>query len=141
MKFKTLFGILVSVFVAVPSHAQPASGGSGVQFVITSENVLSYSNWSVLFPNLPKGIKGIYISNTATSQAIEVGIAYANAPTNAEVRQLVIPAAQSLVGYSQANYIPLVVGYGARVSIRAISSTATNITSGEVDMSLLYNSN
>lgn len=123
-------------FVAPPSQAAPTAG-TAVRVTYPQANV-GTSSWVPLFTNTTRGIKGLTAYNSALSP-LEVGIAFAGSDAGSEVRQMIIPGAlQSADGVVTPSNIfyPMAVGYGARISVRALGSAATI---GELDMSLFYN--
>lgn len=124
-------------FLASPSLWAAPSAAVATHLNFVAPNLGSVS-WYPVVTSLTKGIKGVSIFNSA-SLPIEIGISTGGAAADAEVTQVIVPAALSAAGAPGAIFYPMVVGYGNRVSIRALSSTGATLNSGVVDMTLFYN--
>lgn len=92
------------------------SYASGVRTVYSSQNV-GTTNWFILFPSLTLTVSAIEIFDSS-GQTLEIGTCGASDPANSEVRQLIIPPGGN-------GYLRLQITQSQRISIRAISGTAS----------------
>lgn len=135
ISMKKLFCVFALILAFVSQSVQAApSAGTAVRVAFASSSI-GTASWVPVVTSTQKGVKGISIFSSA-STPIEVGIAFANSAADSEVRQMIVPPALTGVGAPGAIFYPMSLGYGTRVSIRAVTAT---ISSGEIDMSLFYN--
>lgn len=118
-----------SLPVVIASNQTPIPTTNGaLDYVTSARNDYSSANvttgaWVQLIAATPSAAFGLYLFDSS-GQTLELGVGAAAA----ESRVLIIPPG-GLDGF-----IPLAIASGARVSVRAISATAS---AGEIDLTLL----
>lgn len=116
MKNLTLIAILMTFAApALANTTPPVAVPINVSYA--SHNVTTSTYYPVL--NLTaKGVKGIMIQDSS-GQTMEVGVAVYGATANTESAQFIIPAS------SVNTFYPMNIAAGMRISIKAVSGTAT----------------
>jgi hypothetical protein len=124
--FGPLAILALLVTLAVPAPRASAAVVSATPVVVTNNDVNYLSDaWYPIVLSTIKAVKGIVISNTAPS-ALYLGIG----ASGAEVAQIVVDRSTA------ATYYPIVIGQGAKLSIKPLGST---LGTGVEMFSIFYN--
>lgn len=127
-----LLAFLLSFALIPAKRAHALSEAQGIRIALTAANIGPLT-WVPIVSSTQKTLQGLTVMNGG-NLPLELGLALTGASANTEVSQLILPQVEE--GKNPGLYYPMNAPYGARLSLRAIGSTATY---GDVQVNLIFN--